>query len=234
MTRGVIFDMDGVLFDTERLAVEGWKRAGQALGYSIPPALMDRMRGRSVEDCRTLFEEFLGKKHPYAEARAIRQSYVRGWIAEHGVPLKPGVRELLGYLKQTQRKVALATSSGHEVAQRYLQSAEIKEFFDCILSGDLIERGKPEPDIFFAAAQGLGLPPGDCIVVEDSSAGLLAAHRAGCRPVFVPDLCCVDAQTASLAVRCEGLFGVQLLLEQEDQYLDRREPHGKNQLGQQE
>ena len=219
MTRGVIFDMDGVLFDTERLAVGGWKRAGHSLGYSIPPALINRMRGRSVEDCRILFEEFFAQKHSYAEARRIRQAYVRGWIAEHGVPLKPGVRELLGYLKQTQRKVALATSSAREVAGHYLQSAGIKDFFDCILCGDQVMRGKPEPDIFLAAAQGLGLSPGVCIVVEDSAAGLLAAHRAGCRPVFVPDLCRVDMQTAALAIQCEGLFGVQLLLEQEDQCL---------------
>lgn len=187
MLQGVLFDMDGLMFDTERLGREGWLHAAARLGIVIPEQVVSDMRGTGVDQCRELFNRSI-PGGLYDKAHELRLSYAEEQIERHGVPVKPGLGELLEYLRQESIPAVLATSTPRDRAERYLEQAGVREDFTAAVCGPEVEHPKPAPDIFLAAVAAIGADPARCVVLEDSPNGLRAARAAGCRTVVVPDL----------------------------------------------
>lgn len=214
----VIFDMDGLIFDTERLAACGWREAGRKLGILITDVEIGQIRGRNITSSRKLFREWFGDSVNYDEVRAIRTAYVNRVVEEHGTPVKPGVERLMRYLKENGIKRALATSSQREVAEKYFRLAELPMEFDASVCGTEIQNGKPAPDVFLLAAKKLETAPEHCLVLEDSPNGVRAGAAAGCQVIMVPDL---DAPTEALVGLCAEVAGtleeVIAWLEQDEQ-----------------
>ena len=123
------------------------------------------------------------------------------FVEKEGVTTKPGILELLAFLQEKQIRTAIATSSPIGRTKKYLSSVHLENEFDAIVSGYMVEHGKPEPDIYVYAARQLGLKPENCIVLEDSPAGILAAYRAGCMPVMIPDLLPPTPEIESLTAK---------------------------------
>lgn len=186
--QGVIFDMDGLMFDTERLGLEGWKLAGRLMGYPIDDEMVGGIRGCNRADASRRFKERYGESFDYEAGRKIRTDYAEEEIGKRGVPVKPGLYTLLNFLKEKGIKMAVASGTERKKVLSYLESAKVLEYFDTVVCGDEVEHAKPWPDIFVRAAAHLGLECGICMVFEDSPNGLEAAFRAGCIPVMVPDL----------------------------------------------
>jgi HAD superfamily hydrolase (TIGR01509 family) len=196
--RGVLFDMDGVVLDTEKLYARFWREAAAALGHNMSYEQALGMRSLSNTAGQAQLESYFGKGVSRAEFRAKRIELMDAYILEHGVDLKPGIRELLDFLDSRGIPRAITTSSPIERVQRYLGPHGILERFDCLCSGEQVKRGKPEPDIYLYGAQCLGVRPEDCLAVEDSPAGIISAYRAGCGAVMVPDLDQPDEATQAM------------------------------------
>jgi HAD superfamily hydrolase (TIGR01509 family) len=196
--RGILFDMDGVVLDTEALYARFWREAAAALGHSMSYEQALGMRSLSSTAGQAQLERYFGKGVSRAEFRAKRIELMDAYIDVHGVELKPGIRELLDYLDEKGIKAAITTSSPLERVERYLGPHGLLERFTHLCSGADMSRGKPEPDIYLHGAACLGLKPEACLAVEDSPAGVLSAYRAGCRTVMVPDLDQPDADTEKL------------------------------------
>lgn len=207
--RGVLFDMDGVVLDTERLYARFWREAAAALGHTMSYEQALGMRSLSSTAGQAQLEGYFGKGVSRAEFRAKRIELMDAYIDANGVDLKPGIRELLDYLEDKGIKAAITTSSPLERVRRYLGRHELIERFDCLCSGADVPRGKPEPDIYLHGAACLGLKPEECIAIEDSPAGVLSAYRAGCKTVMVPDLDQPDEETEKLLfVKADSLIDV--------------------------
>lgn len=187
MLQAVLWDMDGVMFDTERIGQAGWQAAAQTLGIVIPPEVVAAMRGTGVDACRRLFNSRIPGGF-YDKARAVRLQYAADWIQRHGVPVKPGLHTLLRWLRDRGIPSVLATSTDRATALAYLEQAGVAEQFAATVFGPEVARPKPAPDIFLAAAAAVRAEPAYCLVLEDSPNGLRAARAAGCRAVVVPDL----------------------------------------------
>lgn len=203
MVKGVIFDMDGTMFDTERLSTKGWIYAGKKLGVDIPIALTDSFRGRNPQAIRSMFAEYFGDKLDYDEARAIKHEYFDE-VTKDSVPFKEGLMELLEYLKKNDIPAAVATSTEKKRASRLLHVSGVENMITACIFGDMIEKGKPEPDIFLKAAELIGQDPKECLVLEDSAPGLMAGKAAGGYTIYVPDIAVVPKEakegiTAELA-----------------------------------
>lgn len=218
MIKGIVFDMDGLMFDTERLAKEAWTHAGTVLGLDITQEMVIKTLGLNTNDTDRVLMEELGEVFDIMAARKIRTEYVVRSIEENGIPMKSGLPELLEYLKENNYKITVATSSEHEVARYNFRRAGISDFFDQIVCGDMIEQGKPAPDIYLRASEIIGIPPEECLALEDSPIGILAAHRAGLKPVMIPDLKEPDAETTKLLyAKLATLHDVIQLLIQENE-----------------
>ena len=186
--KAVLFDMDGLVLDTEKLYSRFWQEACIALGYPMTREQALTMRALNAKAGEENLKRFFGPSVVYQQVRSLRIQLMDAYIEKNGVDLKPGIRELLDDLEQKHIPTALASSSPAERIQSYLKPLMLYERFDCICSGYEVPHGKPEPDIFLYAANCLHRDPGDCMVLEDSPAGILAASRAGCMPVMIPDL----------------------------------------------
>ena len=185
---GVLFDMDGVVLDTEKLYARFWAEAAHALGYPMTYAQALGMRSLNSQAGQAKLESYFGPGVSRAVMRDKRVELMDAFVAEHGVEAKPGIGQLLTALKEQGIRVAIATSSPKDRAKAYLESLGLAEQFDCICSGHDVAHGKPAPDIYLHAAACLGLQPENCLAIEDSPAGIQSAFRAGCMPVLVPDL----------------------------------------------
>ena len=218
MLKAVIFDMDGLMFDTERLASDAWIGVGKRHGLPITERIMNRMKGLKLEDCICVFQEELGQEFDYWAFRGERTEYINNWIREHGVPVKPGLKELLAWLEGHGYQIALATSTHSKKASHYLELAGVSSYFHYRVFGDMVENGKPDPEIFLLAAEKMQTPPGECLVLEDSYAGVEAGWRAGCQVIMVPDsLPPTEREESRIAACVETLHEVIPWLEQVNQ-----------------
>lgn len=183
----VIFDMDGLMFDTEALSTKAWLHVGEVLKIHLPVAFINSFKGMSAKYSKVLFQERFGQNFDYDSARQMRTEYMMSYMRTYGVPIKEGLKELLVYLQEHSVKVALATSSTQSYAQWLLEETGVKSYFDVMIFGDSVKTGKPEPEIFLTACKQLKEPPHQCIVLEDSPIGVEAAYKAGCQVFVVPD-----------------------------------------------
>ena len=214
--KGVIFDMDGVILDTEKLYARFWQEAAIALGYPMTRQQALGMRSLNKEAGQAQLESYFGPGISREEVRNKRVELMDAYIREYGVEAMPGIRETLAYLKERGLSTAIATSSPMERTKRYLRELDLLDGFDAICSGHDVPKGKPAPDIYLKAASMIGLPPESCLAVEDSPAGILSASRAGCLPVFVPDQDAADAQTmALLYAHADSLLDLTDLIREE-------------------
>ncbi|WP_461258005.1 HAD family hydrolase [Treponema sp. R80B11-R83G3] len=184
----VIFDMDGLMFDTENLTIPLWEVAGKPFGYNITYNIVLRMVGISAEKARLVMYEEFGTDFPYDTIRGEFRRLVQEEVDKNGVPLKPGLMYLLDRLSAVKIPFALATSSRTATATNMLSKAGIIDRFTALTCGEEVTNGKPAPDIFLLAAEKLGQPPGVCVGFEDSPPGLLGLHAAGIRSIFIKDL----------------------------------------------
>lgn len=188
MIRNVVFDMDGVLFDTERLSRHYWDLAGKQYGLMNMGEEIYAYLGVTHQISEAMFNRDHGDLMPYSEWNRIVRGMSADHIAEHGVPVKKGVRELLSYLKQNGIGVALATSTSRPLAEKYLRQTEIFDYFDVIVTGDMVVNSKPDPEIYLLACEKLGADPAEAAAVEDSHNGIRSAAAAGMQAIMVPDL----------------------------------------------
>lgn len=186
--RGVLFDMDGVVLDTEKLYARFWMEAARDFGYPMTWEQALGMRSLSNTAGQAKLESYFGKGVSREALRNRRIERMDAYIQEFGVEAKPGVRELLTYLKNRGIRTAITTSSPMDRVKRYLTALDLLDGFDRLCSGHDVPKGKPEPDIYLYGAAALELRSGECLAIEDSYAGLLSAYRAGCHAVMVPDL----------------------------------------------
>ncbi len=198
MIKGVVFDMDGTLLDTEKLYIRFWIEAAQQMGYPMELRHALMIRGTAPDIAEGMLKRELGENFAYFDVRQLRTELMEAFVAQHGVELKPGARETLEALKAKGYRIALATASNLERATRSLKQAGLYEYFDCITCAAMVKRGKPAPDLFLYAAQQLGLAPPETVAVEDAPNGIRAAHDAGLVTVMVPDQDQPGAETRAL------------------------------------
>lgn len=188
MIKAVIFDMDGLMFDTEALAVKSWKYVGEKFNCDITDEMISKARGVDIAHTKMIFEDAFGSNVDFYDLQSAYVAYMNEYVDLNGVPIKQGLEKLLEYIKKRGLKIALATSTENKRAIYYLTKANVLHYFNKILCGDMVEKGKPDPDIYLKAVASLGLKAEECIVLEDSPNGSLAAHRANCPVIMVPDL----------------------------------------------
>lgn len=186
-SKAVVFDMDGVLFDTERVYYEAWDIVAAEMGIDVVE-IRDRCAGHNAADIALLFDAWFDGKATYAEFGPRKNACFRRLLDENGLPLKEGLHETLSKLKNAGFRIALATSTRREGALSNLERANILEYFDVLTTGDMFRHGKPDPEIYLTACRLLNADPAQTYAVEDSYAGLESARRAGMRVVMIPDL----------------------------------------------
>lgn len=184
----VIFDMDGLMFDTERVFIEAWDYAGEKIGIGKAGYMTMKTLGMSIVMSREVWKSEFGDRYNEEALRKYTKEFLKRYYEEHKVPVKKGLYVLLAYLKEQHYKLAVATSSPRWEVEKHLKDAGILEYFSVIVCGDMVSRSKPEPEIYLKACELLREKPENCFALEDSKNGLLAAHRAGCKPIMVPDL----------------------------------------------
>ena len=198
---GAIFDMDGLLIDSERLFQRIWHELAAEAGYTLDDQFAAAMCGSSGK----VTEEVLRRYVPGADPQALIDECYRRVVEleKQYIPLKPGAVEILEGMKRGGFRTALASSSPLDMIERNLEITGLTAFFDELVSGFEVQRGKPEPDIFLLAAKRLGLPSRDCYVFEDSVNGIRAGHAAGCMAVMIPDLV---QPTPEVCTLCHGVY----------------------------
>ena len=186
--QAVIFDMDGLMLDTEPLAARAWIDAAQGLGIPFDAAVNPRLIGRNFPDCRTIICEHHGTGYPVDLLMRAWHGAYDAIVEREGLAFKPGLLELLAWLEAAAIPKAVATSTRRSRAESKLARTGLLPRFAALVGGDEVPRGKPAPDIFVEAAARLAVAPAACMVLEDSEPGMRAALAAGATPVMVPDL----------------------------------------------
>lgn len=184
----VVFDMDGVIFDSERLVLECWDEVARKYGIENMEPVCLKCTGLTVAASRDVMKAHYGQEFPYDEYKKEMSDLFHSRYDGGRLPLKPGVIELLTFLKEHGKKIALASSTRRAVVQAELADAGIIDFFDAIICGDMVEHSKPAPDIFLKACECLKVSPELAYGIEDSHNGIRSSHAAGMRPIMVPDL----------------------------------------------
>ncbi|MDP4091462.1 MAG: HAD family phosphatase [Bacillota bacterium] len=184
----IIFDMDGLMFDTEKISFISWRDAAAKYNYTINNEIFIKTIGANLARTKEIYLSDFGDSFPFEKVFTERIRIAEKIIQLEGVPVKKGLYELLDYLKQSNIKRAVATSTSRSRALSLLRTAGVDKFFDYILCGDEIEKSKPDPEIFLKTAHKFGCPAERCLVLEDSEAGIMAAASAGMLPVMIPDM----------------------------------------------
>ena len=199
--RGAIFDMDGLLIDSERLWQLEFHNIARERGIALPDSFPNEICGTGGKRTREVLSRHFHTDDPEAVLRECSARVHK--LEEHGVPLKPGVNVILRGLRDAGYRIAVASSSPMDMIRKNLRMNGVEAFFDALTSGREVANGKPAPDVFLLAAERLGVPPEECWVFEDSLSGTEAGARALCRVVMIPDLVPPDDAARQ---RCWGIF----------------------------
>lgn len=194
----VVFDMDGVLFDTEKLCMDSWVAIATNHGMTGVEEVFPLCIGLNDTDTRALIMNRMGEEFPYDEFKKDASAWFHAYVNKNGLPIKKGVREILEYLKENGWSVGLASSSSKKSVLSHLENTGLKEYFSVIVTGDMIEHSKPQPDIYLKACEELGANPKDAFAIEDSLNGIRAAHWAGMKPIMVPDMIAPNDEIKSI------------------------------------
>jgi len=184
----VVFDMDGLMLDTEPLAARAWIDAAARAGIAFDGAVTPRLVGRNFADCRMLIREHHGGDYPVDALMNAWHGAYDAIVEREGLSLKPGLEALLAWLADSCIPRAVATSTRRARAQAKLARTGLDAHFEALVGGDEVARGKPAPDIYLEAAGRLRVAPAECVALEDSEPGMRAAIAAGMIAIMVPDL----------------------------------------------
>ena len=188
MLKAVIFDMDGLLIDSEALTFEGYKKLCRKHDYILEDEFYYQFLGTNVDYMREGFKKYYGQAFPFDQIVNEVHDYIEEIFLNNGVPLKSGAINLLEFLKKKGIKIGLATSSSRPRVDQILKKAHVLSYFDVTVCGNEIEKSKPDPEIFLTACQKLRIKPSEAIVLEDSENGIIGASEGNIRCIHVPDL----------------------------------------------
>lgn len=192
--KGAVFDMDGLLIDTEKLYLKYWKQAAADFGYIMEDKHVFAIRSLARKFSVPKLKGFFGEDFPTEEIRARRTELINAHIEKYGIELKKGVFELFDYLKAHNIRLAVATATQRERTFLYLNKINLLNYFDAVICGDMVTNGKPEPDIYITAATELCLTSNQCAAFEDSPNGIKSAYSAGCHAIMIPDMTPPDSE----------------------------------------
>ncbi len=198
MIKGIIFDMDGLMLDTEKLLMRFWIESANSFGFDMKKEHVLSIRSLAGKYASPKLQKIFGKEFDYFAVRQKRIELMNSFIEKNGIEKKSGLDELLKYLKADGYKIAVATATDKDRAYKYLTNVNVWHYFDKFVCNAMVENGKPEPDIYLKACEELELNSNECIALEDSPNGIMSAYRAGCKPVMVPDLSQPDEETKKL------------------------------------
>ncbi len=212
--RGVLFDMDGLVLDSEILYTRFWQEAVRFYGEEMTWEQGLSMRGLGKQAAKDMFRKYYGDKLDHPTVREKRIELMEAYVNAHGVACKPGIFELLDYLDSQGIPAAITSSSPIGRIQTYLARHNLDTRFAALCSGRDVPKGKPDPDIYLYGAASLNLRPEECLALEDAPAGIESAYRAGCLPVMVPDQDQPQEETQTmLYAKADSLVDIIDLLE---------------------
>ena len=196
-----IFDMDGTLFDTERIALDAWQTAFREQGAEVSQNILETVIGVDGKGTKAFLSRFVPAGVGIDDLTRRTVAIMNSNIEQNGLPVKKGAVELLAHLKARGTSVGLATSSNTERALKNLNSANLADYFQAVIGGDQVERGKPHPDIYLRALAALQAKPEETVALEDSDYGIQAAFAAGLRVIHIPDIKRIDEETRACVHR---------------------------------
>ncbi len=200
--KAVIFDMDGVIFDSEKLVLEGWKELANKYGFAQDiEKVYYQTIGVNASVTRGIYLKHYGEDFPYDIYKKEASLQFHTKYGEGRLPMKPGVMELLNFLKEKNYKIGLASSTRQAVVEQEITDAGLLPYFDNLTCGDMLKKSKPEPDIFLMSCEKLLIKPEDALIIEDSYNGIRAAYRAGATPIMVPDMVQPDEEMRKLSYK---------------------------------
>ena len=213
--QGIVFDADGTLFDTERLARAVWLSVAREWKASAVEEHYMELIGRNREGIVSLLKSVCPPDFPLDKFLLTCSQRSREKLHHEGVPVKEGAREVLELCTCKGLPIALATSSGAATTQYKLESSGLDRYFQAVITGDKVTHGKPHPEIYLTACQALGIEPVHSMAVEDSKNGVFSAHAAGMMTVLIPDLLPPTPELEALAYRkFDSLFSLKDYLTQ--------------------
>lgn len=214
VVKAVIFDMDGLIFDSEKLLVRFWCQAANELGFPMEREHALNLRSLARKFAEPYLQGLFGSGFDYATVRARRMELMAQYLEQHPLELKRGLTQLLDYLDGAGIPAAIATATDITRASEYLERAGVLERFGRIVCASMVESGKPKPDIYLYAAAQLGLAPQECAALEDSPNGVRSASSAGCVTIMIPDLTQPDDELKALiCAKADSLADVPEILE---------------------
>ena len=185
----VVFDMDGLMFDTEKLWLDGVAKTNEVFGYNVPLELIISCMGLRIDKIDIRLKEHLGEDFDTAKFRELNKKFMKEDVEKNGLRKKKGLVELLEFLKSKGVKMAVASSSKiAKINERFSQAGLSKDYFSVIVGGDEVTNPKPHPQIYLLACEKLGVNPKNSLALEDSESGIMSAFNAGMKPILVPDL----------------------------------------------
>lgn len=214
MVKAVIFDMDGLIFDTEKLLVRFWCQAANEFGFPMQRQHALNLRSFARKFAEPYLKDEFGQDFDYTKVRARRMELMAQYLLQNPLEIKAGLFELLDFLHENKIPAAVATATDINRASEYLAQAGVLGRFDKIVCASMVENGKPKPDIYCYAAAQLGAAPQDCVALEDSPNGVRSAAGAGCITIMVPDLTQPDDElNALIYAKADSLADVSAIID---------------------
>lgn len=216
--KAVVFDMDGVLFDTERVCADSWIAVAEKWGLPGMEEVFPRCIGLNSNDSKRVVLNAYGEDFDYQSFREQASLWYWDYIEKNGMPVMRGAERILGWLKERGWIVGLASSTRRPSVLKNLELSGFSDYFSAVITGDMVEHSKPLPDIYLIACRELGVRPEETYAIEDSPNGIRSAHAAGMRALMVPDMLKPDEEMERLSYRImENLDQVLEFLKTEEE-----------------